>query len=226
MNRYVIRFAKNGYIKYTSHLDTLRMFQRAFKRAGIALRYSQGFNPHPKMSFAQPLSLGYSSCCELLEFETEMTLEGEMITERLQAALPEGLSLLGCRRFDEPVKSLAAVAEAARYTIQIPKEDCTEGILQKQISDYLKQSQIMVIKRKKKTREETSVDIRPQIRQLSAASERGKVFLDVLLDCGSTSNLSPELFLLSFLEFTGWPTERYQIEVERTEIIFSSNLQF
>ncbi|MFR0902151.1 MAG: TIGR03936 family radical SAM-associated protein [Anaerovoracaceae bacterium] len=65
-NRYVLKFTKNGYAKYTSHLDMLRFFKRAFRKSGISLRYSQGFNPHPKMSFAQPLSLGYSSSFELL----------------------------------------------------------------------------------------------------------------------------------------------------------------
>ena len=58
MSRYVIKFSKEGNIRYISHLDLLRLFKRSFKRVGIKLQYSQGFNPHPKMSFAQPLSLG------------------------------------------------------------------------------------------------------------------------------------------------------------------------
>ena len=70
MPRYVARFEKGGYTKYISHLDLLRVFKRAFKVMGLDIRYSNGYNPHPKMSFAQPLSLGYSSLCEYLEFET------------------------------------------------------------------------------------------------------------------------------------------------------------
>ena len=66
-NKYVLKFTKDGYAKYTSHLDLLRFFKRAFRKSGIALSYSQGFNPHPKLGFAQPLSLGYASSCELLE---------------------------------------------------------------------------------------------------------------------------------------------------------------
>ena len=61
MGRYLLKFTKEGNIRYISHLDLLRVFQRAMKRAGISLRYSQGFNPHAKISFAHPLSLGYSS---------------------------------------------------------------------------------------------------------------------------------------------------------------------
>ena len=68
--KYVIKFEKTGVICYTSHLDILKVFKRSFKRADIRLDYSKGFNPHPKMGFAQPLSLGYSGYCEYLEFET------------------------------------------------------------------------------------------------------------------------------------------------------------
>lgn len=67
MNRFVLEFSKQGYIKYISHLDMLRLFKRTFKRAGIPLDYSKGFNPHPRMSFAQPLSLGYTSKQELIK---------------------------------------------------------------------------------------------------------------------------------------------------------------
>ena len=68
--KYIIEFQKTGVICYTSHLDIMKVFKRAFKRADIALAYSQGFNPHPKMGFAQPLSLGYWSMQEYIEFET------------------------------------------------------------------------------------------------------------------------------------------------------------
>ena len=71
MAKYILTFSKTGTICYTSHLDMMKMFKRVFKRAGIKQSYSQGFNPHPKMTFAQPLSLGYWGLGELLEFETE-----------------------------------------------------------------------------------------------------------------------------------------------------------
>ena len=64
MYKYTIVFSKTGLVKYISHLDMLRLFKRAFRRAGIELAYSQGFNPHPKMGFAQPLSLGYEAEAE------------------------------------------------------------------------------------------------------------------------------------------------------------------
>ena len=70
MYRYYLEFSKTGNIRFISHLDLLRLFKRTFKRSGIELVYSQGFNPHPKLGFAQPLSLGYEGLAEILEFET------------------------------------------------------------------------------------------------------------------------------------------------------------
>lgn len=90
-NRYVIKFSKTGYVKYTSHLDLLRMFKRAFKKADLGLSYSQGFNPHPKMSFAQPLSLGYAGRSELIELETARPHQTAEILRAMQGQMPQGL---------------------------------------------------------------------------------------------------------------------------------------
>ena len=95
--KFIIKFSKSGYAKYTSHLDLLRFFKRAFRKSGVALKYSQGFNPHPKLGFAQPLSLGYSSSCELLEFETADNLNAEDICEAITKEMPEGLEIQWCR---------------------------------------------------------------------------------------------------------------------------------
>ena len=88
-------FEKTGNAVYISHLDLMRLFQRAFKRAGLALTHSKGFNPRPSVSIALPLSLGVSSSCELLDF----TLEGEPvpneeICEKLNQCLVEGVKVL------------------------------------------------------------------------------------------------------------------------------------
>ena len=226
MNRYVIKFTKDGYIKYISHLDTLRIFKRAFKRAGIPLRYSQGFNPHPRMGFAQPLSLGYSSYSELLEFETESSQDPKNMAERLQQVLPEGLHLIYCKTFQEPVKSLAAAADAAEYEIRMPVTEITEEELKQRINGYLSQKSIIAEKRQKKTKKTAPVDIKKQIRSLDGKTEQGGIVLKALLDCGSLSNVSPELIIATFLAYNGWQLTRPQIEVARTQLLFSNNLQF
>ena len=127
-NRYVIKFSKTGYVKYTSHLDLLRMFKRAFKKADLGLSYSQGFNPHPKMSFAQPLSLGYAGRSELIELETARPHQTAEILRAMQGQMPQGIEILACYELPAEVKSLAAAADSAAYRIWI-LTDKTEAVL-------------------------------------------------------------------------------------------------
>lgn len=223
-DRYVIGFSKSGYAKYTSHLDLLRFFKRAFRKSGIQLRYSQGFNPHPKLGFAQPLSLGYESCCELLEFETDKSYEPDEIYRLLKDEMPEGLCLQWCKRFDAQVKSLAAACESAGYQVIIPF-DISEMDVDKLSADYLAQTEIRTMKRQKKDKKMVSVDIKDMIRRFEAHAEDGNLYLNLLLDCGSASNCSPELVIASFLEFSHIEVPRYDIEVKRESLSFYNNLQ-
>ena len=98
------RFAKQGRAAYLSHLDVMRTFQRAFIRAGIRIRHSEGFNPHPKMSIALPLQLGCESVCELLDASV---LEGpEDMISALNRVLPEGIRVLEVGRPVRPVREI------------------------------------------------------------------------------------------------------------------------
>ena len=88
-------FEKTGNAIYISHLDLMRVFQRAFKRAGLPLTHTKGFNPRPSVSIALPLSLGVSSRCELLDFDLEgEKVPNEQILEKLNACLTEGVRVL------------------------------------------------------------------------------------------------------------------------------------
>ncbi len=120
MSKYIIEFSKLGLMKYTSHLDMIRLFKRTFKKANIKLVHSQGFNPHPKMAFVLPLSLGYESNCELLEFEVERTeLTILEIKERMNDLLPEGISINSIR-LDEKNENLSGRVSEAEYIIGFP----------------------------------------------------------------------------------------------------------
>ena len=154
--RYVLKFSKGGYAKYTSHLDLLRFFKRAFRKTGIDLRYSQGFNPHPKLGFAQPLSLGYSGAEELLEFETNIYNEPEDIMELLKPEMPEGLEIKWCGHFDSKIKSLAGEAESADYRVTIPFKISQEE-LERIIDSYMAQDKITAMKRRKKDKKMVEV---------------------------------------------------------------------
>jgi len=224
-NKYVLKFTKDGYAKYTSHLDLLRFFKRAFRKSGIALSYSQGFNPHPKLGFAQPLSLGYSSICELLEFTTDVPYNTDEIYKMLAEMMPEGLNILWCKEFDDSIKSLAAIADYAEYEVLIPY-DIEAKKLEEISKGYLAQDEIQAIKRQKKDKKLVPIDIKHMIRNFEASVQNGEIKLNLLLDCGSISNCSPELVIASFCEYGKIDVPRYAMEVERKVLGFSNNLQF
>ncbi len=227
-NKYVLKFAKEGYIKYTSHLDMLRLFKRAFKKAGIQLMYSQGFNPHPKMGFAQPLSLGYTSRCELLEFETVKPYDMKEVQEKLNEMMPMGVEILGAAPLKIKAKSLAGVVDEAVYQVVFPVA-AEAADYQTILTDYLAQEEIMAEKRQKKTKKMVAVDIRGKIRDITLGEEK-TLTLYLTLDCGSISNLSPEQVIASFMEFANLAANRYDVEVQRLDIRYEKkagiNLQF
>ena len=94
MDKLRLRFSKTGRAVYISHLDLMRTMQRAFQRAGLSLKYSEGFNPHPQLSILLPLGVGCASVCELMDFRLREETGLETLPERLNAALPEGIRVL------------------------------------------------------------------------------------------------------------------------------------
>lgn len=220
MNQYVIKFSKEGALCYISHLDLLRLFKRAFKRAGILLAYSKGFNPHPKMSFAQPLSLGYSGLGEYLEFETEIPYKVSELKALIEKQMPEGIRALQCREGDGQKKSLAARTKAAEYIIGIPLgKELAEGA-DSLCARFLSQEEILVPKRQKKSKQMKDINIRDKIQSMNFVAVGENLLITALLDSGSESNLSPELLIQAILKFLGSETERAEISVMRTKLIF------
>ena len=101
-------FEKTGNAVYISHLDLMRLFQRSFKRAGLPLTHTKGYNPRPSVSIALPMSLGVESLCELLDFDLEgEKVSCEEIKERLNGALTEGVRILEVYENGAKLKHLA-----------------------------------------------------------------------------------------------------------------------
>ena len=225
MPRYVARFEKGGYTKYISHLDLLRVFKRAFKVMGLDIRYSNGYNPHPKMSFAQPLSLGYSSLCEYLEFETITPHDPNVLREDLAKNLPRDLAITELFQFDSEVKTLAAESDACEYRIFVPFEG-TEEEFRDLFASYMAQDRITALKKMKKTKTLEEVDIKDKIRSWKVSKEGDNAVIDCILDSGSHSNLSPELVIKSFLDFSKLPLMRWDLEVQRVQQFFTDRIRF
>ena len=94
MGKLILRFEKTGRAIYISHLDLMRTMQRVFLRAGVPMKYSEGFNPHPLISIILPLSVGMSSRCELMEFRLSEETDLAALPDRLNAVMPEGIRVL------------------------------------------------------------------------------------------------------------------------------------
>jgi len=157
-------FEKTGAAIWISHLDLMRLFQRAFKRAGLPLTHTQGYNPRPSVSIALPLSVGVSSRCELLEYELEgESIPHKEIVARLNRTLVEGvrvihsydncgkmknLAYLDCLVDLEYDKGIPAGAEAAirdlfaREQIIVPKKS-KNGITDQDIASMIKKLEVL-----------------------------------------------------------------------------------
>jgi len=225
--RYMLKFTKEEIIKYTSHLDMVRMFKRAFQRSGMRLVFSAGFNPHPKMTLAQPLSLGYTSVGEWLEFETLNDIAPVLVKETLTNVLPPGIKILEISTMKPEEKSLASRCVAAEYTIAMcldsiktDRTDLLETFASNtQCENFLAQPTIMVLKKSMKQKHPVEIDIRSMIHYLNLCVVDNNIFLSTELAAGSKENLSPELLIEAFKAFYGFTIPRETIEVLRTDLI-------
>ena len=154
-------FEKTGQAIYISHLDLMRVFQRAFKRAGLPLTHSQGFNPRPSVSIALPLSVGVESFCELLDFD----LEGEkvpcdIILEKLNNALVEGVRVLQIYDDGAKIKHLAFLdcQVILKYDAGVPEYAA------EQVRSLFAQPEVLVEKKSKNGIREDNII--PMIRSL------------------------------------------------------------
>ena len=120
VDRIRIRFTKTGTTRFLSHLELINLFGRAVNRAGIPIRFSQGFHPHPKFSFATALSVGVESIAEYLDMEVAPGFGAEAVLSRLNQALPRGMTVLEAWSVPPKAPSLSVIMERVRYLVTLP----------------------------------------------------------------------------------------------------------
>ncbi|MPM60864.1 hypothetical protein SDC9_107718 [bioreactor metagenome] len=186
-----ILFSKSGTARYISHLDLIRTFQRAFLRSGISVRHTEGFNPHAYVSILLPLSVGYSSECELLEFGLLGGAVPEEVPRRLQGALPAGITIHQCFDALRPGKELAF----AEYIVTMEYENGVPQGTGHALRELLDRESLTVTKKSKKAKSGfTQVDIIPLIRKCSFEERRDTVTMDAVLRA-QNPGLNPELLV-------------------------------
>jgi len=122
MQRLRIRFSRGQEIRFVSHLDIMRLWQRALIRAGISLAYSEGFNPHPRMSLAAPLAVGVTSEAELMDVTLTKFVSPHFFTTAVSGQLPPGIEILGVYSVAPTLPSLQSQVRYAEYKVEVETE--------------------------------------------------------------------------------------------------------
>lgn len=218
-----VKFEKTGINRYIGHLDLLRFFQKAMRRAGIDMKYTEGFSPHPILSFAAPLGIGLTTLGDYFdtELETDRTVSG--FVTRMNAQMTEGIRVISVSEIEGGKKQNAMASLAASgYTVTL-EEDLLEKLggaenAEERFAAFLAQPEILIERETKSAVAET--DIRPLIYEASMA---GPV-IRMLVSSSSAANLRPDTVLTAFLGLQGMEKNAEEmlkdgeILIERTEM--------
>ena len=206
MAKYRLQFTKYGDMKYVSHLDLIRLFTRIFHRAELPVAYSEGFNPHPKMSVLLPLSVGFESSCEYIDAEFQEGVGMLDCMKKLKGKLPLGMEIPQITQLNETSKKAKEIRYAS-YELVFDNPP-TEA----EIDTFFSLSEINVMKKTK--RSEAMADIRPDIMDLYLSD--GTVF--AVISAGSEANLKADLLVSAMEQFiSGFAPGDYK--VKRTGIL-------
>ena len=162
-------YNKIGYGRYISHLDLIRVFERTCRRAKIPVLYSEGFNPHPKFSFAPPLTLGFSSESEYMDMEIENNFNGDLKT-LFNEHLPEGIIISEIKEISLPIESLDKAIQFAEYEVQIFDKSINHSEFESELKSFLEREEI-IVQRKTKGKIRT-LNIRPYIKSIQVEKNK------------------------------------------------------
>ncbi len=208
-----IKYEKTGVLRFIGHLDVMRLFQKAIRRAKLDVSYSKGFSPHQIISFAAPMPLGMTSEGEYFDGEFNSVTSTADMMERLNNTLPDGIKVHDIVILKDNAKPSMAIVSASDYYIY-KNEECDEDIpakLKSFIDPMMSKASVEVV-RKTKSREEMT-DIKPLIYEI-------KEFKDgiyMLLESGSKANLKPELVAAALCDEACIEYNRYDYMIHRLE---------
>lgn len=201
--RIIAAFQKNKEISYISHLDVQRTLQRAFRRANLPLAYTNGFNPHPKLSFATALATGFSSTAEWIDLDLERDILPDEFIRRVNCVLPEGLQFHTAFVADDTVGTLSKLLSGARYIITLfPDAPLSKETLRGALESLLNDQEIIVMKKTKSGNRLTN--IRPDIiKAFVLDNSDSNLQIDLTGTLTVAGGLRVETFLRALLERLG-----------------------
>lgn len=180
----LLRLEKGEQVKYISHLDMQRLFQRAMRRAKLPCAYSQGFNPHMLVSFAGALPVGVCSKAEYAEVVLEKFVHPEDVKRLLNEVLPEGVKILASKEIENGAPAVAAISALAEYSFRLENG----GDFKEKLDGVMKQAEIFIEKKTKKGM--ATVNVRHMIHSISQQGDK----IYATLSCGNNENLRGDKF--------------------------------
>ncbi len=205
-------------MRFIGHLDLMRHFQKALRRSGLPIKFSEGMSPHMIMSFASPLGLGLTSTGEYVDMEFARPVTEQELIEGLNRCLVSEVRILSCRMVADghATNAMSLVAGADYFVSLKPEEQAVtaggSADWRFALKAFLEQPAIEVMKESKKG--EKLVDIRPLI--FSVRPEEEGLFMQ--LSAGSAANLKPELVIQAYEQFAGISTQPYAYSYIRRDM--------
>jgi radical SAM-linked protein len=200
-------------MKFIGHLDIMRYFQKAMRRADIDIAYSEGYSPHQVMSFALPLGVGITSDGEYMDIEIKTPITSKKALQQLNETMAEGIEVLSFRQLsDDNNKNAMSIVAAADYQVVFRDGSEPDSDWESKMNAFFGQEEIVVTKTSKKSVKE--VDIKPMI--YAIAAENGQVSMQIAT--GSVSNLKPELVMQAFCEYIGFELKEFALMIHRKEL--------
>lgn len=211
-----IKFRKNGVMKFIGHLDIMRYFQKAIRRAEIPIAFTSGYSPHMIMSFANPLGVGLTSDGEYFDIELTESIASKEAVRRLNEQMVDGMEIVSFVQIPDDKKSKGmSIVAGADYLSSVKNGSLPENLAEK-LEAFYAQNEICVVKKTKKSEKE--VDIRPMIYKLECRN--GKIYMRVA--AGSVQNLKPELVTEAFVRYLGMDAEEVTFTHHRLETFAES----
>ena len=219
-----VKFKKEGDMIYISHLDLQKLLQRAFRRADIELSYSQGYNPHPKMSYGNALALGTESYGEYVDIEIEEEIGVNEFLSRMNNELPSGIEFVKAEEIDPKTPSLASTIEYGEYLFNIELENpLSKEFIKSRLTDFMSQEEIMITKKNKKGKIVES-DIRPMIKFFDILSlDDNNLTLTDTIATGSKTNLNTNIFIPKVLEMLDIEMDPLDVDILRRDLYVVEN---
>lgn len=210
-----IKFKKYGVMKFIGHLDIMRYFQKAMRRANIPIAFTQGYSPHMIMSFANPLGVGLTSDGEYFDIELKESIDSKSAVKQLNEVMVEGMEIVSFVQLPDDQKTGMSIVAAADYHVMAKYTELSDE-LKEALARFIGEDHVVITKKTKKS--EREVDIRPLIYQIRL--EDDKIFMQVAT--GSVENLKPELVMDALLEYAGMEKGSIQFSYHRIEVYAES----